>query len=162
MPNCERSANARTVIRSCAIRGPGNAPARWDGTARPAPGRVPSTCTARIVKITATARTTRSVRPSTALASARPDTAARIAASCVPRTPSGRIARRRAPARMELLALPRTGAATVRPVSVILCRVIQVLCNYRRLSDLEDSLEQRLGRFIRKKVLAKLSEFFLI
>lgn len=84
VPIVRRFVNARTATRSYAIHGPDNVPAKWDGTAKPAPGRVPSTHTARIARIVAIARTTRSAHPSTALASARPDIAKRIAASCAP------------------------------------------------------------------------------
>lgn len=82
-------------------------------------GRVPSTRTARVARIAAAARTTRSARPWTAVASARPAIAARTATSCALRTPSARIARRSAPARTGLAARPRTDAATVRPVREI-------------------------------------------
>lgn len=79
-----RFANVRTAIRSYVIPGPDNVPAKWDGTAKLVPGHVLSTRLARTVKIVATARTTRSVRPSMALVSARPAIAERIVVSCVP------------------------------------------------------------------------------
>lgn len=115
-----RFVNARITIRSYVIRGLDSASVKWDGTAKPVPGPVPSTHTARTVRIVATAKTTRSARLSTALASARPDIAERIAASCAPWTRSGKTARRSALARTEPVARLRTDAAIARLVSVIL------------------------------------------
>lgn len=112
-----RFANAKTRIRNYVIPGRDNVPVRWDGTAKLAVGHVRFTRLARIARITVIARTTRSARPSTALAFAPPDTEGKTVASCARKIHSAKIARKRAPARMELAVRLRMDVATAQLVS---------------------------------------------
>lgn len=125
VPTVRRFASAKTIIQSSAIPGPGNVLAKWDGTAKLVPGRAPSIHSARVVRIAATARITRSVHPSTALVSARPDIAERIAASSALRTPSVRTARKSAPAKTVPLARLRTDGATARLDGSASCAIVR-------------------------------------
>jgi len=114
-----RSANARTTKQNFVILGLDIVLAKWDGTAKPAPGHVPYIHTEKVARIVATAETMHNVHPSMALAFAQPDIAERIAVNYVPQTPSEKIVRRNAPAKTELAVQLRMDVATAQLVSII-------------------------------------------